>query len=84
MEVGKRARDGKLEPGEMQGGCMTTSSLGGIGVTACSPIVNAPEVAILGLTRSCWTPVRGAHDAAAAGFVAHLCRLLGDVRHLSL
>ncbi len=56
-EVSVRARDGKLKGDEMQGGCMSISSLGGIGGTAFTPIVNAPEVAILGLTRNRMTPV---------------------------
>jgi len=56
-EISARARDGKLKPGEMQGGCMSISSLGGIGGSAFTPIVNAPEVAILGVTRSRMTPV---------------------------
>ena len=56
-EVSARARDGKLKPDEMQGGSMSISSLGGIGGTAFTPIVNAPEVAILGLTRSRMSPV---------------------------
>lgn len=51
-EVSKKARDGKLLPGDMQGGCFSISSLGGIGGTAFTPIVNAPEVAILGVSRS--------------------------------
>jgi pyruvate dehydrogenase E2 component (dihydrolipoamide acetyltransferase) len=53
----KKARDGKLAPGDMQGGCFTISSLGGIGGTAFTPIVNAPEVAILGVVRSKMAPV---------------------------
>lgn len=53
----KKARDGKLAPADMQGGCFTISSLGGIGGTAFSPIVNAPEVAILGVVRSKMAPV---------------------------
>lgn len=52
-----KARDKKLAPTEMQGGCFTISSLGGIGGTAFTPIVNAPEVAILGVTRSQMQPV---------------------------
>jgi pyruvate dehydrogenase E2 component (dihydrolipoamide acetyltransferase) len=52
-----KARDGKLSSADMQGGCMTISSLGGIGGTAFTPIVNAPEVAILGLTRSRMQPI---------------------------
>ncbi|MBV5276493.1 2-oxo acid dehydrogenase subunit E2, partial [bacterium] len=47
-ELAKKARDGKLGPAEMSGACFTISSLGGIGGTYFSPIVNAPEVAILG------------------------------------
>jgi len=56
-EVSELARNGKLKPSDMQGGCMTISSLGGIGGTAFTPIVNAPEVAILGVTRSKVQPV---------------------------
>ncbi|WP_150046066.1 dihydrolipoyllysine-residue acetyltransferase [Methylomonas rhizoryzae] len=56
-EVSELARLGKLKPADMQGGCMTISSLGGIGGTAFTPIVNAPEVAILGVTRSKVQPV---------------------------
>ncbi|MDJ0739555.1 MAG: 2-oxo acid dehydrogenase subunit E2 [Gammaproteobacteria bacterium] len=51
-EVSKRARDGQLKAADMQGGCFSISSLGGIGGTNFTPIVNAPEVGILGLTRS--------------------------------
>ena len=51
-EVSKKARDGKLKAADMQGGCFSISSLGGIGGTNFTPIVNAPEVGILGLTRS--------------------------------
>lgn len=57
MTMSKKARDGKLTPADMSGGCMTISSLGGIGGTAFTPIVNAPEVAILGVSRSKMTPV---------------------------
>ena len=56
-EKSEKARLGKLLPGDMQGGCMTISSLGGIGGTAFTPIVNAPEVAILGVTRAKMQPV---------------------------
>tara|TARA_R110002111_G_scaffold1495_6_gene10280 strand:- start:60442 stop:61941 length:1500 start_codon:yes stop_codon:yes gene_type:complete len=55
--VSKKARDGKLMPKDMQGACMTISSLGGIGGTAFTPIVNTPEVAILGVTRGDMQPV---------------------------
>lgn len=57
MDVSQRAREGKLKPNELKGGCMSISSLGGIGGTAFTPIVNAPEVAILGVTRSSTKPV---------------------------
>lgn len=56
-ELAKKARDGKLSPGEMQGGTFSISSLGGIGGTSFSPIINAPEVAILGVSRSAMKPV---------------------------
>jgi pyruvate dehydrogenase E2 component (dihydrolipoamide acetyltransferase) len=56
-EKSEKARQGKLLPADMQGGCMTISSLGGIGGTAFTPIVNAPEVAILGVTRAKMQPV---------------------------
>jgi len=56
-DISTRARDGKLKPDEMQGGCFSISSLGGIGGTAFTPIVNAPEVAILGVTRARMQPV---------------------------
>ena len=56
-DLSARAREGKLKPDEMQGGCFSISSLGGIGGTAFTPVVNAPEVAILGLTRARMTPV---------------------------
>lgn len=55
--LAKKARDGKLSPAEMQGACFTISSLGGIGGTSFSPIVNAPEVAILGISKSSNKPV---------------------------
>jgi len=56
-EKSNKARLGKLMPADMQGGCLTISSLGGIGGTAFTPIVNAPEVAILGVTRAKMQPV---------------------------
>ena len=55
--ISAKARDGKLGPGDMQGGTFTISSLGGIGGTGFTPIVNAPEVAILGVVRSAMKPV---------------------------
>jgi pyruvate dehydrogenase E2 component (dihydrolipoyllysine-residue acetyltransferase) len=56
-EISKLARDKKLKPGDMQGGTFSISSLGGIGGTAFTPIINAPEVAILGVSRSALRPV---------------------------
>ncbi|BAL95707.1 dihydrolipoyllysine-residue acetyltransferase [Rubrivivax gelatinosus] len=55
-ELAKKARDGKLSPAEMTGGCFSISSLGGIGGTYFTPIINAPEVAILGVCRSAMKP----------------------------
>jgi pyruvate dehydrogenase E2 component (dihydrolipoamide acetyltransferase) len=56
-EISRRAREKKISAAEMQGGCFTISSLGGIGGTAFTPIINAPEVAILGVSRSSMKPV---------------------------
>ena len=56
-ELAKKARDGKLGPADMSGGCFSISSLGGIGGTHFTPIINAPEVAILGLSKSAMQPV---------------------------
>ena len=56
-ELSARAREGKLGPADMQGGCFSISSLGGIGGTAFTPIINAPEVAILGVSKSSTKPV---------------------------
>jgi pyruvate dehydrogenase E2 component (dihydrolipoamide acetyltransferase) len=56
-EISKLARDGKLKPGDMQGGTFSISSLGGIGGTFFTPIINAPEVAILGVSRAAMRPV---------------------------
>jgi len=55
--LAKKAREGKLTPNDMQGGCFSISSLGGIGGTAFTPIINAPEVAILGVSKSAIKPV---------------------------
>ena len=60
--LSERARAGKLQAGEMQGGSMSISSLGGLGGTGFTPIVNAPEVAILGVSRSRMTPVWSGAD----------------------
>ena len=56
-EISIKARDKKLKPSDMQGGCISISSLGGIGGTKFTPIVNAPEVAILGVSKSEIKPV---------------------------
>ncbi|MFZ7174265.1 pyruvate dehydrogenase complex dihydrolipoyllysine-residue acetyltransferase [[Pasteurella] aerogenes] len=63
-EISKKARAGKLTASDMQGGCFTISSLGGIGGTHFTPIVNAPEVAILGVSKSEMTPVWNGKDFA--------------------
>ena len=52
LEISVKAREGKLKATDMQGGCFTISSLGGIGGTSFTPIVNSPEVAILGVSKS--------------------------------
>ena len=73
--LSEKARAGKLPPTDMQGGCFTISSLGGIGGTAFTPIINAPEVAILGVSRSTHARVfrdggvRAAPDAAAVALL---------------
>jgi len=56
IDLAKRGRDGKVKPAEMQGGCFTVSSLGALGGTAFTPIVNAPEVAILGVSKNAIKP----------------------------
>jgi len=67
MDLSARARDKKLKPGELKGGTFTVSSLGGIGGTGFSPIVNPPEVAIMGVSRSTWKEV---YDKETGEFVA--------------
>jgi len=69
MDLSTRARDKKLNPDEMKGGTFTISSLGGIGGTAFSPIVNPPEVAIMGVSRSAWKQV---FDKASGEFSVRL------------
>jgi pyruvate dehydrogenase E2 component (dihydrolipoamide acetyltransferase) len=105
-DLSSKARAGKLGPADMQGSTFTISSLGGIGGTSFTPIVNAPEVAILGVTRAAMKPVwepgsgsfvprllvplslsydhRVIDGAAAARFVAHLVRVLSDLRRALL
>jgi pyruvate dehydrogenase E2 component (dihydrolipoamide acetyltransferase) len=63
-ELSAKAREGKLGPAEMQGGCFSISSLGGIGGTAFTPIINAPEVAILGVSKSAMKPVWNGREFA--------------------
>ncbi len=65
-ELAKLARDGKLKPDQMQGGCFTISSLGGIGGIYFTPIINAPEVAIMGVCRSFWKQV--SHDGKTSSW----------------
>jgi len=67
MDLSSRARDKKLKPDELKGGTFTISSLGGIGGTGFSPIVNLPEVAIMGVSRSAWKEV---YDKVSREFVA--------------
>ena len=57
MDISERARSGKLKPDDLKGGCFTISSLGGIGGTNFTPIINPPEVAILGVSKSSWKPI---------------------------
>lgn len=67
--LSEKARDGKLGAADMQGGCFTISSLGGIGGTSFTPIINAPEVAIMGVSKSAMKPV---YNAKSGGFDARL------------
>ena len=57
MDISERARSGKLKPDELKGGSFTISSLGGIGGTYFTPIINPPEVAIMGVSKSVWKPI---------------------------
>ncbi|MGL6176379.1 MAG: dihydrolipoyllysine-residue acetyltransferase, partial [Vibrionaceae bacterium] len=61
-QLSQKARDGKLARTDLQGGCFTISSLGGVGGTAFTPIINAPEVAILGVSKSQHKPVWNGHE----------------------
>ncbi|MBA3777605.1 MAG: 2-oxo acid dehydrogenase subunit E2, partial [Betaproteobacteria bacterium] len=63
-ELSGKAREGKLTPADMQGGCFSISSLGGIGGTAFTPIINAPEVAILGVSKGLTKPVWNGREFA--------------------
>ncbi len=72
-QISKLARDGKLKPGDMQGGTFSISSLGGIGGTFFTPIINAPEVAILGVSRALVKPVySGKNEKGEDAFKARL------------
>jgi pyruvate dehydrogenase E2 component (dihydrolipoamide acetyltransferase) len=105
-ELSGKAREGKIGPADMAGGTFTISSLGGIGGTSFTPIINAPEVAILGATRSSVKPIwdeasssfvprlmlplslsydhRVIDGASAARFVAHLVKVVSDLRRALL
>ena len=103
-DLSTRARVKKLKPVEMQGASMTISSLGGIGGSSFTPIVNPPEVAILGITRAKMQPVwngsefiprlmcpldltydhRVIDGAEGARFMAHYCKVVGDIRKMLL
>lgn len=103
-DLSTRARAKKLKPIEMQGASMTISSLGGIGGSSFTPIVNPPEVAILGITRAKMQPVwngsefiprlmcpldltydhRVIDGAEGARFMAHYCKVVGDIRKMLL
>jgi pyruvate dehydrogenase E2 component (dihydrolipoamide acetyltransferase) len=63
-ELAAKAREGKLAPADMQGGTFSISSLGGIGGTSFTPIINAPEVAILGVSKTAMKPVWNGHEFA--------------------
>ena len=71
-DLAKLARDGKLKPDQMQGGCFTISSLGGIGGIYFTPIINAPEVAIMGVCKSYWKQVSPDGKTSAWRFVLPL------------
>ncbi len=71
-ETAARARDGKLAPGDMQGGCFSISSLGGIGGSHFTPIVNAPELAILGVGKAKMQPIYQADGSFNAGLILPL------------
>ena len=71
-DLAKLARDGKLKPDQMQGGCFTISSLGGIGGIYFTPIINAPEVAIMGVCKSYWKQVSTDGKSSAWRFVLPL------------
>jgi pyruvate dehydrogenase E2 component (dihydrolipoamide acetyltransferase) len=72
VETSQRARAKKLSPADMQGGCISISSLGGIGGTSFTPIVNAPEVAILGVSKSAMKPVYISNGKGGGEFVPRL------------
>ena len=71
-DLAKLARDGKLKPDQMQGGTFTISSLGGIGGIYFTPIINAPEVAIMGVCRSFWKQVSTDGKTSAWRFILPL------------
>src|SRR5437868_2330147 len=79
-DLAKLARDGKLKPDQMQGGCFTISSLGGIGGIYFTPIINAPEVAIMGVPLVLETGVHRRQDVGVALHAAAVA-LVGPPRH---
>ena len=103
-QLAQKARDGKLRGADMEGGCFSVSSLGGIGGSGFTPIINAPEVAILGAARTQVQPVwdgngfvprsilplslswdhRVVDGVAAAQFLGHISKFLGDFRRALL
>ena len=103
-DLSARAKEGKLKPEEMKGGCFTISSLGGLGTTGFTPIVNMPEVGILGVSRAETKPKwngceflprlmlplslsldhRVVDGADGARFLAHVVKVLSDLRELVL
>ena len=80
-DLAKLARDGKLKPDQMQGGSFTISSLGGIGGTYFTPIINAPEVAIMGVCRSFWKQVSARRQDFGVALHASAVAVVGPPRH---
>ncbi len=80
-DLAKLARDGKLKPDQMQGGTFTISSLGGIGGIYFTPIINAPEVAIMGVCRSFWKQVSTRRQDVVVALHAAAVAVVGPPRH---
>ncbi len=79
-DLAKLARDGKLKPDQMQGGTFTISSLGGIGGIYFTPIINAPEVAIMGVCRSFWKQVSQRRQDVVVALHAAAVAVMGSPR----